>query len=184
MSVLIGCLGFLLCITIVLSRSDVNINSRIVGGEKAATAKYPYQVSIRKEKNGVPNQHFCGGSVITESSILTAAHCIYNINNETMTVLVGTNQLSSGGKAYTVETFIIHEKYDPETNLNDVAILYVNEPISFAPISVTVLGVTITIGTPVAKIPLSNSDPVAGSTAVLTGWGLTSVIIFLFHLTL
>lgn len=43
---------------------------RIVGGENADIADYPYQVSIMIE-----NYHACGGSILSNSFILTAAHC-------------------------------------------------------------------------------------------------------------
>lgn len=169
MSVLIGGLYFLVCVTIVISRPDVDIESRIVGGSKAADNAFPYQVSLRTN-----NQHFCGGSVISKLSILTAAHCIYG-NNNPMTAVVGTNKLSSNGVAYQVVQAMYHQAYDPQTTINDVAVLRVGTEISFELVAIQILNVSVVVGQPVTKVILSNATPADGSIATLSGWGLTSV---------
>ena len=45
---------------------------RIVGGETAAEA-IPWQVSVRSCESG--SCHFCGGTIIDELTVLSAAHC-------------------------------------------------------------------------------------------------------------
>lgn len=43
---------------------------RIVGGQEAFIEDHPYQVSFI-----VNNSYFCGGFIVSENYILTAAHC-------------------------------------------------------------------------------------------------------------
>lgn len=169
MSVLIGGFYFLVCVTIVISRPDVDIESRIVGGSTAADNAFPYEVSLR-----INNQHSCGGSVISKWSILTAAHCIYG-NNRPMTAVVGTNKLSSNGVEYQVVRGTYHPSYDPQTLWNDVAILRVGTEISFELVAIQILNVSVVVGQPVTQVILSSEYPADGSIATLSGWGTTSV---------
>ncbi|XP_018308917.1 chymotrypsin-1-like [Mycetomoellerius zeteki] len=46
-------------------------STHIVGGKDAPVDKFPYQVSLKKS-----GRHSCGGSIINQYTILTAAHCI------------------------------------------------------------------------------------------------------------
>lgn len=50
---------------------ETQSSPHIVGGVDAPIGKYPHQVSLRSY-----NSHFCGGSIIDEYNVLTAAHCI------------------------------------------------------------------------------------------------------------
>ena len=45
--------------------------SRIIGGHEAEPHAYPWQVSFRQL-----GQHICGGTIINEKQVLTAAHCV------------------------------------------------------------------------------------------------------------
>ncbi|CAG2055933.1 unnamed protein product [Timema podura] len=47
--------------------------SRVVGGRNAAPGEFPYIVSLRRI---LTNAHFCGGSIIKTTWVVTAAHCL------------------------------------------------------------------------------------------------------------
>lgn len=128
----------------------------IVGGFPAENGQFPYQISLRE--NGA---HSCGGSIVNQRSILTAAHCIYNVPTNILTVVVGSNRLSVGGASFAVIRAIYHPLFNPNTLINDVAV-------------VTTLSL-ITYNQFVRPISLSQFPTVPGSTLTLSGWGLTSV---------
>ncbi|CAH2100317.1 unnamed protein product [Euphydryas editha] len=129
---------------------------RIVGGEDAAEGSVPYQASLRS----IFNSHFCGGSIISDKWILTAAHCTVSQSEYTMSVVVGTNRLLSGGKKYSVNKIIVHEDYDGLLIINDVSV-------------VQVVG-TIEFNDRVKPIKMPDEDTLGGADLILTGWGRLS----------
>ncbi len=61
----------------------------IIGGEDAPFLKYPWMASLQKSSG-----HFCGGSLINNKWVLTAAHCIENENIKSFKVILGEHQFS------------------------------------------------------------------------------------------
>ena len=58
---------------------------RIIGGVVAPPNSEPHIVSLQKAHN-----HFCGGSILSNTWILTAAHC-HQINYDHVEVVAGKN---------------------------------------------------------------------------------------------
>lgn len=53
------------------------LGSRIIGGRNAQPGEFPHQVSLQFAVPKIaPYTHFCGGSILSENYILTAAHCV------------------------------------------------------------------------------------------------------------
>lgn len=66
-------LKFNLIVIIVISlRCSSDSDFRIVGGFDIDIEMAPYQISLQRR-----GQHFCGGSIINPTTIVTAAHCKY-----------------------------------------------------------------------------------------------------------
>lgn len=49
-----------------------NLQSRIVNGENTKLGERPFQVSLQSSYNF----HFCGGSIVNNYYVVTAAHCL------------------------------------------------------------------------------------------------------------
>ncbi|CAH0595197.1 unnamed protein product [Chrysodeixis includens] len=127
----------------------------IIGGHSIAIENAPYVVSLRL--NG--SYHWCGGSIIHEQFVLTAAHCM--VPHREFKVRVGADKVDEGGKLYDVEKKIIHPKYNNLTSDYDICILKLNESLSFGP--------------KVNKIALNDRKVKLRSRVMLnaTGWGYT-----------
>lgn len=54
---------------------DESLN-RIAGGRSAIQGEFPWQVSVQTNEVFGEFEHVCGGTLISESFILTAAHCV------------------------------------------------------------------------------------------------------------
>lgn len=98
---------------------------RIVGGRKALKYEFPYQVALLRRNFWNPAyRQFCGGSIIDDRWILTAAHCVTGENVNFVRAVVGVTDLSeSAGNAVQIEKAIPHEGYNSWTVENDIALL-------------------------------------------------------------
>ncbi|XP_070615755.1 chymotrypsin-C-like [Erythrolamprus reginae] len=106
--------------------------SRVVGGKDARPHSWPWQVSLQFAWTG-GWQHTCGGTLLDSHWVLTAAHCISS--TQTYRVLLGKQNLKvaeAGQMAVAVEKAIVHEKWDPDTILNDIALLKLAVPVKFS----------------------------------------------------
>lgn len=149
-------------------------DSKIVGGE-TSPIHYPYQISLQMQARGggagffffqQPSSnwsHFCGGSVLNENFIVTAAHCISGFNTSRMSVLAGTKDLrkESDGSRHLIDNCVIHPDY-VELNNSDVAVCRIQSPFP--------------MGENIAPIKLSKEYVGGGKNCTLTGWGYTAMI--------
>lgn len=101
------------------------ISDFIVGGSNARDGLAPYQGSLQ-----VNGRHICGCAIISEKFLLTAAHCITSPPEDTE-ILVGTNDLYSGGKRYKVKQVIPHERYNEPSFANDIGVVRIDGKIEF-----------------------------------------------------
>ncbi|XP_026475239.1 LOW QUALITY PROTEIN: complement factor D-like [Ctenocephalides felis] len=77
-------------------------------------------------------RHFCGGVILNDKWILTAAHCFKNKEELKIYVAVGLTKLTEGGDVYEAEKYIVHEEYDHYKIINDIALLKIKNRIQFS----------------------------------------------------
>lgn len=142
------------------------ISERIVGGQPVQDY-VPYQVSLQIK---TPKKYFelvlsnyshtCGGSIINENYILTAAHCIYT-NISRYSVLAGTpNLLDTSGQRRDIDYCIRHPNFVSILS-TDIAICKLLSPLVF--------------DQKVGKIEMETEMVGAGVNCTLTGWGSLSI---------
>lgn len=118
------------------------IESRIVGGEESPRS-YPYQISLQVRlpiyvamifpTGRFEYMHNCGGAIVTQNCVLTAAHCVDGYNARDLSILAGTNELNGNdGKRYFIETIRIHPGYQ-ELVTNDIAVMIINSTFEEGP---------------------------------------------------
>ncbi|XP_027697964.1 LOW QUALITY PROTEIN: probable threonine protease PRSS50 [Vombatus ursinus] len=141
------------------------IVDRVLGGEESVPSKWPWHVSIQKDR-----KHLCGGTIIARWWVLTAAHCV-NIN-ASFTVLMGSiflQEKSASIVRVPVKRVVIHPSYQEVRywswigREDDVALLKLSQELkynnSISPVC----------------LPSPIFDLKVGSFCWLTGWGQTNI---------
>ncbi|XP_078400289.1 chymotrypsinogen A-like [Cetorhinus maximus] len=130
--------------------------ARVVNGEEAVPGSWPWQVSLQTDSSW----HFCGGSLINENWVVTAAHCGVSTADF---VIVGAHDKSSkqelSQKSMSVAKVITHPKWNSFTNNYDVAVVKLATPAQFS-----------RQVAPVCLAAAADNYP-AGMKCVTTGWG-------------
>lgn len=106
------------------SSSSVTVN-RIVGGENATKAAWGWAASI-----SIAGTYFCGGSVLSKSWIITAAHCVHGYTASQITVYVGSILRWSGTQSQVAAEINVHSGYDSVTYANDIALIRLTSPLA------------------------------------------------------
>ncbi|XP_037049784.1 collagenase-like [Bradysia coprophila] len=96
------------------------IAPRIINGQLAATNQFPWHVSIQGNlTNG--QAMLCGGALISNAFVLTAAHCVVNVTSPR--IGMGSNVLAQPQISMVAQSRIIHPNYNSQTYANDLALL-------------------------------------------------------------
>lgn len=139
--------------------------SKIMGGQDAVPYSYPWMVSLGKRSYN--NLHMCGGSLITQRHVLTAAHCIEDFDGVgDLNIVAGLHDINDKRQIFRAISIHVHPQYDPETFANDLAVITLAMPI---PWNDPRIG---TICLPPDDVPGKNYPPPKAS-AIAIGWGST-----------
>jgi secreted trypsin-like serine protease len=143
---------------------------KIVNGDIAPPGAFPYQVSMFKavaKKGEESSYHYCGGSLISDTWVLTAAHCVTELGEiadpKDIDVYVGSTNFKDGDRIQ-IKSIYRHPRYDAEFTDNDVALLKLEraprKPVKFAKIDLIDSTKDSVLETP-------------GTDLTVVGWGYT-----------
>ena len=103
---------------------------KIVGGREAAEGSVPWQVSLGVARIADPARaHFCGGTIVSPTWIVTAAHCVTRLAPDRLRIVAGSNVLRAGLARHVVKRIIVHPGFNPASMDKDIALLELAEPV-------------------------------------------------------
>ncbi|MCC9309229.1 serine protease [Kitasatospora sp. RB6PN24] len=153
-----------------LGASPAHADRRIIGGSMDSTDQHPWMVAVasRAQFGNTRSGQFCGGTLVSPTKVVTAAHCFYDdqsgkqVERPGLKVLVGRTDLTGRlGQEVPVTNVWIHPQYSFEENMQDVAVLTLQTPQSDR-----------------AVLPMVDQGETApyvpGTQATVYGWGDTS----------
>ena len=128
----------------------------IVDGSPTTASTHPWQVSLQDGPGG----HFCGGSIVNATTIVTAAHCVEGMSAADVTIRAGITKTDDSGQDRDVASVTSHPDY-AAAEVGDIAVIKLAQPL--------------TLNGNVQAIQTATAAELANATAAtVTGWGDTS----------
>lgn len=122
----------------------ISVAERIAGGKITAVNAYPWTALIGKYTPELPRPIYfrCGGSLISNQFVLTAAHCFERPDEHNILVRLGEwdieseldcyrNVCADKPIEYLVKDYLLHENYDEDWEFNDIALIRLPTPVNF-----------------------------------------------------
>eukprot|EP00795_Rhopilema_esculentum_P002651 gene2651-850_t len=139
-------------------------HTRIVGGTAAKPGDWPWIVTFDYKYNTGNPGHQCGGTLITDEWILSAAHCFYDDKDKSNYWLtIGEHDLKTDSgheQKIPIADLIFHPDYNPSNYDNDLALVKLSRK------------ATINDRVKTACLPDQNTTFSNGTKCVIAGWGL------------
>ncbi|XP_044262358.1 venom protease-like [Tribolium madens] len=145
-------------------KKRASVVTYIFGGSASQSREFPHMAALGY---GQPIEWLCGGSLISERYVLTAAHCLATSNlGELVKVRLGDLDLQSvaddaQAQDYTVSQKIIHPNYHAPAQYDDIALIKLDKDVQFSP--------------SIAPICLETLTNLPNYNFIATGWGKTEV---------
>jgi len=140
--------------------AEASVEPRIIGGTSISITEAPWQVALIV--SGPRGQSLCGGVIVSESMILTAAHCVDETTPAGVNIVVGSTQLSQPQVILGASNLWVYPGWTPRLFRGDIALVQTSAPISFGPTQQPI------------SLPLDLNPvewPIAGTPASVSGWG-------------
>ncbi|XP_070380834.1 ovochymase-2-like isoform X3 [Dermacentor albipictus] len=142
---------------------DVEVADRIVGGQEAVPHSWPWQASIQM-KSFWPAAHFCGGVLVRNDLVITAAHCVQGMRPENLVLKFGSHDLvrdDAGVQIRSVFSYATHNSYRRDDLTHDVAAIKLSLPVNY------------TARVRPVCLPGAGQQLAVNTTCFASGWGNT-----------
>lgn len=115
--------------------------TRIIGGESSRKNAWPwYALLMIKRRIGGKRNPECGGTLVSDRFVLTAAHCVLEqgqraMNTNRLTIRLGEFDLRQDGDGELdvgVKRIISHPQFQHRTFKNDIALIELSQRVSFS----------------------------------------------------
>lgn len=112
------------------------IQPRIINGFPSKRGQFTFYVHIDiKQRFHTNDMSTCGGALVSERFVLTAAHCIFSATK--IALYMGTlriNEREDGRQYFFVKRrqFYIHPQFEPDTLRNDIALIKLRDRVVFS----------------------------------------------------
>ncbi|XP_076994066.1 serine protease 38 [Tamandua tetradactyla] len=131
MDALVRC-PLLLLLLLAMCSCATEKGGKITGGRDVPPGRWPWQVSLQYK-----GHHICGGSILTPSWVLTAAHCFpKSIQAKNVRVLMGYTNLQKRprkSQKIGIKQFIQHPAYSPrQLGTGDIALVQLRRAVQFS----------------------------------------------------
>lgn len=146
-------------------REYSSLTFHILGGEQTNLGDFPHMAALGYPTDDGSIGWRCGGSLVSENYILTAAHCLTRAQPSVVRlgqVDLTANDENSEAQDFQIADTIMHPDYVPNRNYHDIALLRLS-----ANVQMTENVYPACLRTTVADIP--------NESLIVTGWGDTSV---------
>lgn len=150
---------------------EITTQPRVIGGQQADPDEFGFVASVlsapRYRQSGAYQSQYCAGSLTSPTTLVTAAHCLVDqqtgerLRPRDILIAFGSDLRSPSVRVIGVEDFAINPDYRVKTAANDIAVVYLAQPVTDFPT------VQVAQGADVAAYDAP------GTAAQVAGWGNT-----------
>ncbi|XP_071451586.1 serine protease persephone-like [Hetaerina americana] len=122
------------------SQCPNNVSPYIIDGTVAGLGEIPHMAALGYNENVMGQKSLkwdCGGSLISDRYVMTAAHCTRMVNGAPVVVRLGDQDLVRDDEGATpidfaIEKIEMHPSYSSNTSYNDIALLRLERSVNFS----------------------------------------------------